>query len=159
MLVPPLHVAVLPSPESRLSWPQMHSKSQCLNQKTRISSSQSRLRSALRPVLVRKKKTSSSRSSTLSVDLPHRVLHQVLHPVLHRPLANQQVNQSSVAVVVRRKQRPTAMTMAKPTASLRQHLDLRRVAQHPKSFLAPTANRLPNGKQNSFAKANQLSPN
>ena len=151
MLVPPLHVAVLPSPESRLSWPQMHSKSQCLNQKTRISSSQSRLRSALRPVLVRKKKTSSSRSSTLSVDLPHRVLHQVLH----RPLANQQVNQSSVAVVVRRKQRPTAMTMAKPTASLRQHLDLRRVAQHPKSFLVPTVNRLPNGKLNWFAKVSQ----
>ena len=159
MLVPPLHVAVLLSPESRFSWPQMHSKSQCLNQKTRISSSPSRLRWALKPVLVRKKKTSSSRSSTLSVDLAHLVLRLVLHLVLHRPLANQQVNRSSVAVVVRPKQKPMAMTKVKPKVSQPQHHDLRRVAQHPKSFLVLTANRLPNGKQNLFAKANQLLPN
>ena len=155
--MPPLHVAVLPSPESKLSWPQMHSKSQCLNHKTRISSSQSRLRSALRPVLVRKKKTSSSRSSTLSVDLPHRVLRLVLHPVLHQvlqgPLANQQASRSSVVVVVRRRQKPTAMPKLplKARRLQRPHSAVRR----PRSFLVPTANRLPNGKLNSFVKVSQ----
>ena len=153
MLVPPLHVAVLLSPESRFSWPQMHSKSQCLNQKTRISSSPSRLRWALKPVLVRKKKTSSSRSSTLSVDLAHQVLRQVLH----RPLVNQLVSRSSVAVVVRPKLRPMVMTKL-PLKASRLHR-LHRVVQHPRSFLVLTANRLPNGKQNLFAKANQLLPN
>ena len=157
MLVPPLHVAVLLSPESRFSWPQMHSKSQCLNQKTRISSSPSRLRWALKPVLVRKKKTSSSRFSTLSVDLVHLVLRLVLQRVLHRPLANQQVNRSSVAVVVRPKRKPMVMTKL-PLKASRLHR-LHRVVQHPRSFLVLTANRLPNGKQNSFAKANQLLPN
>ena len=146
MLVPPLHVAVLLSPESRFSWPQMHSKSQCLNQKTRISSSPSRLRWALKPVLVQRKKTSSSRSSTLSVDLAHQTLH--------RPLVNQLASRSSVAVVVRRKLRPMVMTKL-PLKASRLHR-LHRVVQHPRSFLVLTANRLPNGKQNSFAKANQL---
>ena len=157
MLVPPLHVAVLPSPESRLSWPQMHSKSQCLNQKTRISSSPSRLRWALKPVLVPRKKTSSSRSSTLSVGLAHQVLHLVPHLVLQGPLANQQVSRSSVAVVVRPKPRPMAMTKLPLKASRLQRPH--RVVQRPRSFLVLTANRLPNGKPNSFVKANQLLPN
>ena len=157
MLVPPLHVAVLLSPESRFSWPQMHSKSQCLNQKTRISSSPSRLRWALKPVLVQRKKTSSSRSSTLSVDLAHRVLRLVLHLVLQGPLANQLASRSSVAVVVRPKQKPMVTTKLPLKASRLQRL--RRVVQHPRSFLVLTASRLPNGKQNLFAKANQLLPN
>ncbi|MEY4248283.1 MAG: transcription termination factor Rho [Actinomycetota bacterium] len=71
-------------------------------------------------------------------------------------LVNQQASRSSVVVVVRRRQKPTAMTKLPLKASRLQRPH--RAVQHPRSFLVLTANRLPNGKPNWFAKVSQQLP-